>query len=166
VIVVLLKIVHVVGIATWSAGLLVMPFLFLQRRDLEGYRLHDLHNFTRFLYITFASPGAYLAVASGITLIFLQATFVPWFSIKLALVAMLVVIHLLVGLAIMRLFEPEQSYPRLRAIAVSIVTIGIIGAILATVLGKPDIAGHAAVEDFFAPGALAEMLSGITAWWK
>lgn len=161
---ILLKFIHIVAIAAWSGGLLCLPFLYLQRRGLGGDALHRLHNFTRFLYVGLVSPAAFLAIASGMLLIFLQATFEPWFSVKLALVAAMVIIHVTSGLVILRLFEPGRAYPWWRFVLATGLTATVIGAILVTVLGKPRWHSATWIETFFAPGALGEMLGGLTAW--
>lgn len=161
--VIVLKFLHIVAIAAWSGGLLCLPFLYLQRRGLGGNALHRLHNFTRFFYVSLVSPAAFLAIASGMLLIFLQATFEPWFSVKLALVAAMVIIHVMSGLVILRLFEPDRSYPWWRFVAVTGPTTGVVGAILVVVLGKPEWHVATWLAAIFAPGALGEML-GITAW--
>ena len=161
---ILLKFVHIIAIAGWSAGLLCLPFLYLQRRRLGGDALHRLHNFTRFFYVGLVSPAAFVAVASGTVLIFVQATFEPWFSVKLALVAAMVIIHVMSGLMILRLFEPGRTYPAWRFIAVSALTACVIGAILVIVLGKPEWFAAAWITAFFAPGALGQMLGGLIAW--
>src|SRR5690606_32333311 len=90
---VLLKFVHIIAIAGWSAGLICLPFLYVQRRRLRGDALHRLHNFTRFFYVALVSPAAFVAVGSGTALIFVQATFEPWFAVKLAFVGIMVIIH-------------------------------------------------------------------------
>tara|TARA_R110002020_G_scaffold15278_36_gene54657 strand:- start:909 stop:1427 length:519 start_codon:yes stop_codon:yes gene_type:complete len=161
---ILLKLVHVLAIAGWSAGLLGLPLLYWQRNNLEDKALYRLHNFTRFFYVRLVSPAAFVAVVSGLVLIFVQATFEPWFSLKLALVGMLVIIHVMNGLMILRLFEPNQSYPVWRVVAVTVLTTCVIAAILATVLGKPEWFAATWITAFFAPGALGDMLAGMAAW--
>jgi len=161
---VLLKFVHIIAIAGWSAGLICLPFLYLQRRRLGGDALHRLHNFTRFFYVALVSPAAFVAVGSGIALIFVQATFAPWFSVKLALVAAMVIIHVTSGVVILRLFEAGQSYPTWRFVTVSTVTVTVIAGILVTVLGKPEWTMPADLERFFAPGALGDVLGDLIAW--
>lgn len=163
---VLIKFVHIIAIAIWSAGLICLPFLYLQRYRLVGDALHRLHNFTRFFYVALVSPAAFLAVGSGTALIFLQATFEAWFSVKLALVAAMVVTHVTSGALILRLFEPGQNYPLWRFAIVSTLTLTIIGLILFVVLGKPQWTAPGAVETIFAPGSLGTMLSEIIAWWR
>ena len=163
---VLVKFLHIIAIAGWSAGLICLPFLYLQRKRLGGDALHRLHNFTRFFYVALVSPAAFLAVGSGIALIFLQETFEAWFSLKLALVAAMVIIHVTSGALILRLFEPGQSYPFWRFIVVSTATIALVGGILFVVLGKPQWTVPGEIENLFAPGALGDMLGGLIAWWK
>ncbi|SEP64315.1 Uncharacterized membrane protein [Devosia sp. YR412] len=163
---ILLKFLHIIAIAGWSAGLICLPFLYLQRRRLSGDALHRLHNFTRFFYVALVSPAAFIAVASGIALIFLQSTFEPWFAVKLALVAAMVIIHVTSGVVILRLFEPGQSYPVWRFVAVCTLTSLVVGAILVTVLGKPTWTTPTAIETLFAPGALGVILTDLIAWSK
>ena len=82
-----LKFVHLGAIALWSGGLIALPFLFWQRRALEpGLDLDRLHRVTRFVYVELTSPAAFVAIGSGTALIFLQATFAEWFSLKMVLV--------------------------------------------------------------------------------
>ena len=163
---VLLKFAHIVAIALWSAGLICLPYLYLQRRRLDGNALHGLHNFTRFFYVALVSPAAFVAVATGTALIFVQSTFEPWFSVKLALVAVMVIVHVTSGAVILRLFEPGQAYPAWRSVAVSTLTISVIAAILVAVLGKPQWEAAGIIGQFFAPGALGTIVGSITAWWR
>jgi len=164
--VILLKFVHIFAIAVWSVGLLCLPFLYLQRRKLADEELYRLHNFTRFLYIRFVSPAAFVAIAFGIALIFMQQTFEAWFSVKLALVGMLVVIHVMNGLMILRLFEPGQSYPYWRFVIVTALTAIVIAGILAVVLGRPEWSAAGWIKALFVPGALGAMLPDFIAWWR
>ena len=47
-----LKFVHLAAIAIWSGGLIVLPFLFWQRRTVGvGSDLDRLHRMTRFVYV-------------------------------------------------------------------------------------------------------------------
>ena len=48
---------------------------------------------TRFVYVEMTSPAAFIAIGSGTALIFLQATFQEWFSLKMVLVGTLVMLH-------------------------------------------------------------------------
>jgi uncharacterized membrane protein len=158
------KFIHVATICLWSAGLIALPFVYLQRKGMEGEALYRIHAFTRALYVNFVSPAAFIAIGSGTVLIFLQATYVPWFTAKLVLVAAMTGLHIFSGLVILRLFEPDRSYPMWRFIAMTTLSVGVIGGILLLVLGKPELAEYDDFEGFFAPGALGEMLGGFIAW--
>ena len=161
-----LKFLHVATIALWSAGLIGLPFLYRQRRGLEGAALHRLHAFTRTFYIALVSPAAFAAVASGTALILMQETYANWFSAKMVGVAALTGIHIFSGLAILRIFERTGRYSTGRFFVVVPLTVIVIGAILALVLGKPRLDWPQPLLDFFAPGALSEMAGGIIDAWK
>ncbi len=150
-----LKFIHVATIALWSAGLIALPILYRQRRGLTGEALHKLHAFTRFLYVALVSPAAFVAIGTGTALILLQGTYENWFSAKLVGVSVMTGIHIFSGLMILRLFEPDRSYPLGRFVVVMTLTLLSIGAILALVLGKPDISWPPVLAAFFAPGALS-----------
>lgn len=160
-----LKFVHVGSIALWSAGLIALPFLFRQRRGLEGEALRRLHAFTRFFYVNLVSPGAFVAVGSGTVLILMQGTYANWFSAKLLAVSAMTGIHIFSGLVILGLFERDGRYPRpFFAIAVPL-TLVVIAVILALVLGKPRLEWPQSWQDFFAPGALPQILGGFIGGW-
>lgn len=152
-----LKFIHVATIALWSAGLIALPFLYLQRKGLAGEALHKLHAFTRFLYVALVSPAAFVAIGSGTALILMQGTYENWFSAKLLGVSVMTGVHIFSGLMILRLFEPGRVYPLGRFVLVLSVTVLAIGAILALVLGKPDLVWPEILVAFFAPGALSAM---------
>lgn len=152
-----LKFVHVAAIAGWSAGLVALPMLYLQRAGLEGEPLHRLHAFTRFLYVVMVSPVAFIAIGSGTALIFMQGTYENWFSAKLVGVSVMTGVHIFSGLMILRLFEPGKAYPLGRFVVVMALTLGAIAAILALVLGKPDMEWPAVLAALFAPGALSDL---------
>jgi putative membrane protein len=135
-----LKFLHVAAIAIWSAGLICLPGLYLQRaRVPDDTSLHRLQAMVRFLYVAVVSPTAFVAVGSGIALIFLRETFEPWFSLKLLFVGLLVVIHILTGLVIIRLFEEGNVYPVWRFVMVTLVSLVVVCAILFVVLAKPQL---------------------------
>jgi len=100
-----------------------------------------------------------VSIGSGIALIFLQATFVEWFSVKMAFVGVLVVIHILTGLVIIRLFEDGESYPGWRFVGVTIVTTLVVFAILVVVLAKPPLHWDWVPVDFTRPGALRDFVA-------
>lgn len=161
----LFKFVHIGSIGIWAAGLVCLPFLFAQRKDAgRPEALHRLHAMVRFFYVVILSPSAFIAVGSGTALVFLRSTFEPWFALKLGFVGVMVIIHLLSGLLILKLFDETTRYTRLRYVLVTGGTLIVVGAILAIVSGKPDIDFDALVPDWVAPGKLSELVLPILGW--
>ena len=66
----------------------------------EAPELDRLHRITRFVYVGMTSPAAFVAIGSGTALIFLQATFQEWFSLKMVLVGAMVMLHVVAGLVL------------------------------------------------------------------
>ncbi|HEV7278439.1 MAG TPA: CopD family protein [Devosiaceae bacterium] len=164
--VVILKFLHVATISLWSAGLLALPFIYRQRRGLEGDDLYRLHIFTRYFYVGLVSPAAFVAIGTGTALIFLRETWVPWFSWKLLLVTVMTSIHLFSGLLILRLFEPQGRYPRWRFVTITALTLLVVTGILGLVLGKPVLGPVQPLENFFEPGSLSQAVASLTAWMR
>lgn len=158
----LLKTLHIAAIAVWSAGLLCLPALYVQRRHVRhDDDLHRLQRMVRFAYTALISPLAFIAIASGTALIFVQATVQPWFAAKMAFVAALAFVHVLTGLVVVRLFREDGVYPAWRFVAVTAVTAVLIAAILWLVLAKPVMPQ---LGDIFRPGALSDLLSPFNPW--
>jgi uncharacterized membrane protein len=135
-----LKLLHLAAIAIWSAGLISLPGLYLQRAHVpDRAAKHRLQAMVRFLYVAIVSPAAFVAVASGTALIFVRQSFEPWFTLKLVFVGALATIHILTGLVILRLFEAGNVYPLWRFVAVTAATLLVVTAILFVVLAKPDL---------------------------
>ena len=156
-----LKTLHLAAIAIWSAGLVCLPGLYVQRARVGSRESrHRLQAMVRFLYVAVASPAAFVAIASGTALIFVRQTFEPWFSLKLALVGVMVTVHILTGLVVVRLFEAGGVYPVWRFVAVTALTLLVVMAILAVVLAKPDVPEMlpAAMSE---PGALGRIADGL-----
>ncbi|MGV3652327.1 MAG: CopD family protein [Devosia sp.] len=164
--IVALKSIHVIAIALWSAGLLSLPFLYRQRNGVEDKALHRIHAFTRRFYVVAVSPAAFLAIGSGTALIFYRETFTTWFSLKLLAVALMMVIHVMLGLRILSLFEEGKRYPGWLAATMTSLAAFVVTAILTLVLGKPDFVGQEPFRDLFKPGYLAEMAGGLISWMR
>lgn len=158
------KLLHLSTISIWVGGLVVIPFLLTQRRGLTGQPLHRLHGLIRTLYVIILSPAAFLAIASGTALIFLQATFVEWFSIKLVFVGILVALHVKAGLLILRVFDPDGQFGRGAALFLTGATLASAAGVLVVVLWKPPIDALALAPGSFEPGQLSEILAPVTAW--
>ena len=155
-----LKFVHLGAIAIWSGGLLALPFLFWQRGALGvGPELDRLHRITRLVYVELTSPAAFIAIASGTALIFLQGTFAEWFSIKMVLVGLMAMLHVVAGLVMHQLFSPSGRFGRLSFVALASTYAVLITAIVWVVLAKPHIDSNQFMVHLFEPGGLAKMLS-------
>lgn len=154
-----LKFVHIATIAIWSGGLIVLPFLFWQRGLLgAGPDLDRLHRLTRFVYVVMTSPAAFVAIGSGTALIFLQSTFREWFTLKMALVGAMVMLHVLAGLVAMRVFEPGGRFGSRFRVTLTGCYLVLIVAIIWVVLAKPTIDSTQFLTELFQPGALAPWL--------
>jgi protoporphyrinogen IX oxidase len=154
-----LKFVHLGAIAVWSGGLLALPFLFWQRRAhaAAAPELERLHRITRLVYVELTSPAAFIAIGSGTALIFLQATFAEWFSIKMVLVGLMAMLHVVAGLVMHQLFSPTGRFGRGSFVALSVAYAVLITAILWVVLAKPHIDSNQFAVRLFEPGGLARL---------
>lgn len=154
---VLLKFIHLATIAIWSAGLVGLPFLFAQRAALAaGADLDRLHRMTRFVYVGIASPAAFIAIVSGTALIFLQATFTEWFSLKMVLVGAMAMLHVTAGLVLARVFLPGGHFGRFFCVALTSAYLALITMIVWVVLAKPHINSNQFAAALFAPGGLRQ----------
>ncbi|QLF68928.1 CopD family protein [Peteryoungia desertarenae] len=159
-----LKFLHVAAIALWAAGVIGLPGLYVQRASVRDKQaLYRLQKSVRFAYVTIVSPAAFTAVASGIALSFAQDVFSGWFSMKLAFVAVLAMLHVLTGLVIIRLFNEGEVYPVWRFVLVTIISVFVVIAILTLVLAKPDIP-LVLPEILSEPGGLKRIISDLSPW--
>lgn len=160
-----LKFVHIATISIWAAGLICLPFLFAQRKDVgDEAALHRMHAMVRFFYVALLSPAAFVAVGSGTALIFLQATYEPWFGAKLVLVGIMALIHVLSGLLILKLFDESARYARWRYVLVTGGTLVVVVGILFLVSAKPPIDVAALSPAWLEPGALSDIVVSVTGW--
>ena len=159
----LLKVVHIAAISCWCAGVLCLPSLYFQRRNVGSENeLHRMQEMVRFSYIALVSPLAFIAVASGTALIFTEQTFAPWFAAKLGFVGLLAFFHVLMGLVVIRLFRKGETYPAWRFALATLLTGVVITCILWLVLAKPDI--PSLPDGVFEPGSLPDLIAPINPW--
>lgn len=136
----LLKGLHIAGLVLWCGGLIALP-LMLSRHDpavsQEDYR--RIRRATHLTYTMGVTPAAVVAVVAGTWLIFFREAFVPWLYAKLVFVAALVAAHAWVGHLIVDVAEtPGRGTPPAPYLPIAAVLIPLL-AILALVLGKPDL---------------------------
>jgi uncharacterized membrane protein len=155
VIVVWLKLLHITTLSVWAGGILLMSVLLGQREAAgEGNALHRLHAFSRFAYVTVISPAAFVAIGSGIALIFAREVFTAWFAVKLLFVGLLVALHVWTGLLVLSVFNENQRFGPWR-VGLSLVTLStIMAVILYLVLDKPEISLDQLPTPLTEPGGL------------
>ena len=160
------KFVHIAAISIWAAGVVSLPGLYVQRTHVKDRgALLRLQSLVRFAYIAIISPAAFIAVLTGTALIFLRQTFEPWFSVKLAFVGLLTVIHILTGLVVIRLFREGEVYPVWRFVMATVLSGAVVVAIFFIVLAKPAI--DLAFLDILAePGGLKRLYGEFNPWRK
>lgn len=160
----LLKFVHITMIAVWAAGLISLPGLYVQRAHVEDRNaLYRLQMMVRYAYVTIISPSAFIAVATGTALIFGQQTYAPWFSLKLLFVGMLVVLHVMTGLIIIRLFREGETYPVWRFVMATAITAVVAAVIVFLALAKPLFETEFAGE-LMRPGGLRTLVERFSPW--
>ncbi|MDO5658796.1 MAG: CopD family protein [Paracoccus sp. (in: a-proteobacteria)] len=168
------KLIHIASISIWIGGLLAMPYLTWQRHGLlrqQGREaVHRLHRMVRMLHVNLVSPFAVLAIGTGIALIFMRETYGPWFTLKMAFVAVLVLAHNLANRTQRRVFADDPvegdalrgtdhaNLSGMQALALGVmIAIGSSGVLVA-VLAKPDIHLRSVAPELFTPGALGQRL--------
>lgn len=160
----LLKFVHITAIAIWTAGLISLPSLYVQRAHVEDDdALYRMQRMTRFAFVALISPAAFIAVASGIALSFLRDVFSAWFSWKLAFVGLLAMFHVFSGLVVIRLFREGEVYPAWRFVLATASCCAVVVAILFLVLAKqaPDLSLPPIMSE---PGGLKRLLDPFNPW--
>ena len=162
----LAKFAHIAAIAIWAAGIVSLPGLYVQRTHVEDEdALLRLQRIARFAYIAIISPAAFLAVLTGTALIFLRQTFEPWFSVKLAFVGLLAIIHVLTGLVVIRLFREGEIYPVWRFVMATALSATVVLAIFFIALAKPAV-DLALLDVLSEPGGLKRLYGEFSPWRK
>lgn len=169
----LVKFIHIAAIAVWAAGLVSIPTFHRQLGQLRtkrpGTPLPDedvlqVQRAVRLTYVGIVSPAAFIAVASGIVLVFQRGIAMPWFSLKLSLVVGLVIAHTFAGLTLVRLFEQPAGYPVWRYVGATSSAVALATAIIALTLAKPELSGDFLPSAMHEPGALKRLVESINPW--
>lgn len=168
----LVKFVHIAAIAVWAASLISLPSFYRHLSVLradprdggpDDEALVRAEKAVRFTYVTIASPAAFIAIGSGILLIFQQTVIAPWFGMKLLLVAGLVIAHSFAGLTLIRLSKESGNYPVWRYMGASGVSVVIAIGIVTLTLAKPPL-GDVLPPALSEPGALKSLVESINPW--
>jgi uncharacterized membrane protein len=152
------KAAHILALAVWCAGLMVLPGIYVRRKRLRGQDLHTLHRLARVIFIHITSPAAFVTVIAGTALIFLRDVFTVWMAFKLLAVGALAVLHVRQGYVLLKVFEPGRGYARWRQWLATTATLSVIGAILWLVLSKPQVEMRALPNWLLTPGGLQSLL--------
>lgn len=133
-----LKALHLAALLVWCAGLLALPLtLRWHDPDHSPGTQGRLLQITRGTYIWLATPAAVIAIGSGTGLMFAREVFVPWMFAKLLFVAVMVVVHVRVGLAVEKFKETPDKTPAPGAVWLALAAAATISGVLLLVLSKP-----------------------------
>lgn len=135
-----LKFFHVAGLALWCAALIALPLVMWTNRRTDGQS--DYARFrlaTHVGYIAVATPAALVAIIAGTGLIFAAQVLQPWFLVKLACVAALVIVHAWLGHLIQTSGEERRTYWSGTSILALTLILPLILTIFGLVLAKPDL---------------------------
>ncbi len=137
----LLKAIHIVALALWCAGLVLLPLL-IQRygrraeiREQAGYA--EFRWLTHRAYVGFVTPAAVVAVTAGTALVFALQVLDPWMLAKLVCVAGMVLVHAWLGHLIVQAGEGRGAYRLPPAGLALLAVVPLIGLVLWLVLAKP-----------------------------
>lgn len=132
-----LKFLHLAALCLWCAALVALPLLL--RRAPGPQQFVRFRRLTHYGYVGFATPAALVSIAAGTGLMFAARVFDPWFLLKLALVAALVLTHVWLGHLIQTAGEKGRpARPRAAAVAL-VLALPLMALILVVVLAKPDL---------------------------
>lgn len=146
-----LKFIHICGIAIWVAGLLYLAALLSghkQVRDQQEFA--RIRMASRFAYMGLVSPAAFIAIGAGSALLFISDALHPWMFVKLAVVAVLVVVHVQYAYVLTHLAEEGAQEPTLRIRIMVAAIITAASAIFYLALAKP------LLDEDFLPDWLSE----------
>lgn len=134
-----LKAIHVIAIAVWAGGLVWLPGMLVYGAGRPRADIVHLHRFGRFGYDLVVSPAALIAIASGTALIFSAGVAEAWFYLKLAVIAGMVGIHMVIGTFLDWEVRKAKAPGRKARFAMVAASAALASAVLWLVLRKPDI---------------------------
>lgn len=133
-----IKVLHIITLLIWSAGLFYLPGLFIAHtREMDPHSFHMLRRMTRFAYVGITSPAGVLAVATGTTLIFLLDELGGWLPLKLTAVALMMIFHVFCGHMVTKLRVAPQAHKAYLYLALLPIPTVLVLVVLWLVLQKP-----------------------------
>ncbi len=135
-----LKALHIAALVFWCAGLVALPALLLRRAPDDAVERRRIRVSNRQALVVLASPAGFVAIGSGIALIFAAGVFHPWLFLKLAAVGVMAVAHLQLGRLVMRGARDHDWLPPVWRVMPTLgASLGAMLAILWLVLAKPAV---------------------------
>lgn len=125
-----LKFFHIAAVATWFAGLLFLPRVFIGGEPANA-------PLGRVLYKGVMTPAAAVAVTLGMTLILAYGFEGAWLPAKLVLVAAVVLLHAYLGFVLHRLEEGDRRHGPFTYRVLTWVPLALFLAIAALTAAKP-----------------------------
>lgn len=95
------KIIHLIALISWFAGLFYLPRLYVYHADANSKAIPMLQTMERRLYRAIMTPAMVVTIASGLWLIHLNPamfTDFKWLHTKLTLVLILIAYHFSLGM--------------------------------------------------------------------
>ncbi len=126
-----LKFFHIAAVATWFAGLLFLPRVFI-----GGDQPANTH-LGRVLYKAVMTPAAAIAVTLGMTMILAYGFEGAWLPAKLILVGAVVLLHAYLGYVLHRLEEGDSRHGPLTFRVLTWAPLALFLAIAALTAAKP-----------------------------
>ncbi len=134
------KAMHIVAILIWSAALIYLPMIMATHSaKLSEPEYLRVHAMSRTIFVVLASPAAIIAILSGTALVALRDVTEPWFAVKLAIVALMSVVHARCGIILAKqTHEAERANAGIRLMRI-LTPLALIPCVLWLVLAKPRI---------------------------
>lgn len=136
-----IKLLHIGAVIVWCGAL---PYLALAtatglRTGAGSLAPARTSLLLRWVYVGVATPAALLAIASGTVIFSLHGPLTAWLVAKLALVALLVLLHAGCGWLLLRREQGRGSGPAVLGPALAGLASLLLVAVAWLVLGKPDV---------------------------
>ena len=134
-----LKLLHIAAMLVWCGALLYLPAAVAAgTARTKGELFHGPHGeMARSVFTLVATPAALVAIASGTAVFLLDQTLAVWLVAKLTLVCALVLCHAACGVLLLRVERDRERPVHLACSVTGGLSVLLILAILALVLGKP-----------------------------
>jgi len=137
-VIVALKALHLATLIFWCAALLALPLTMKVHDPVRepGQRGRS-QKLTHGTDTRLATPAAVIAIGSGTASMFAGGVFEPWMFAKLVTVALLVALHVRIGLELERMQEADGKPRAPRALRLTLGVAFTMACVLALVLAKP-----------------------------